>query len=233
LIREELSSRVAAVREKMGEAARRVGRKEGEVRLLAVTKFRPAIEVEAAVSLGLSLFGENRVAEAEEKYTSILGPGGRIELHMIGTLQSNKVRRATELFSCVESVHSARLLAEIAKRSSGSGRRMDVFLELHTGEESKSGFPDLNTLLAAAEASLSLPSVRLRGLMTMAPYVRDEGPIRASFRSLARAARELETRWPELGRIELSMGMSNDFEVAIEEGATIVRIGTALFGERG
>jgi PLP dependent protein len=230
--REEFASRLDAVRERVERASRRAGRDPSSVGLMCVTKTRPLADVEVAASFGLRLFGENRVSEAELKFTSLLSANPDIRLHLIGLLQSNKAKRAVGLFGCVESVHSLGILEEIAKRASAEGRCVEVFLELHTGEESKSGFAGLDPLLRAAEASLSLESVRLRGLMTMAPFIKEAGPVRASFRELKRAACAVEARWPEIGSLELSMGMSNDFELAVEEGSTLIRIGTALFGER-
>ena len=158
---------------------------------------------------------------------------GELELHLIGALQSNKAKKAAELFSCVQSVHSVELARELSKRALAAGRRLDVLLELHTAEETKSGFPDRDALLSACDGLAALEGLEPRGLMTMAPWTSDERAIRASFRTLAAAFREIAAS----GRFErfdtLSMGMTNDYEIAIEEGSTLVRIGTALFGERG
>lgn len=232
--------RVARVREDMARAAERAGRDPAAVTLMGVTKFHPVEAVEAAWNAGIRVFGESRVQEAEEKFVPFLAahPGSRLEL--IGHLQSNKARRAASLFSCVQSVDSVALVTELAKRARAQGQRLDVLLELHTGEESKAGFPDLESLIAGAEAVVrasvagpeGAPALRLRGLMTMAPYTRDEAPIRASFRALRHAFTEVWQRFPSADLDVVSMGMTNDFAIAIEEGSTLVRVGTALFGER-
>ncbi|MCX7025495.1 MAG: YggS family pyridoxal phosphate-dependent enzyme [Spirochaetes bacterium] len=225
-----VKANVEAVRERMAAACVRAGRPIGAVELMAVTKFHPLEAVEAAWYAGVMLFGESRVQEAEAKYPGFLErtPGAR--LHMIGHLQSNKARKVTGLFACVQSVDSVELLLEIERRASAADVHMDALLELHTGEESKCGFPDAASLLDAVKRAGGLESVRIRGLMTMAPYTDDERPIRASFRTLAATflrARDI-VRSPCFD--VLSMGMTNDFEIAIEEGSTLIRIGTAIFG---
>lgn len=202
---------------------------------MAVTKFHPIEAVEAAYAAGARLFGENRVQEAESKFAPFLAshPDARVEL--IGSLQSNKAKKAVALFSSVQSVDSLGLLSELEKRAAAASRRLDILFELHTGEDSKAGFPDLEGLLEAADFLAGLgpdSSLRPRGLMTMAPFTKDEGSIRASFRSLRAAFDALKTRFPFPSFDTLSMGMTNDFEIAVEEGSTLVRIGTAIFGSR-
>jgi pyridoxal phosphate enzyme (YggS family) len=241
-----VADRVARVREGIAEAARRSGRDPAGVALMAVTKFHPLAAVEAAYAAGVRLFGENRVQEAEGKYAeaSRLFPGARVEL--IGSLQSNKAKKACALFDAVQSVDSLDLVRELDKRARSLGRRLDILLELHTGEESKAGFPDLDGLLEACDLVAGLQSgvdatgaprdpaagLALRGLMTMAPYTTDEAPIRASFRKLRSAFDELARRHSFPGFSVLSMGMTNDYLLAVEEGSTLVRIGTAIFGAR-
>jgi len=240
-----VSDNALRIRERIEGAAARAGRAAGSVSFMAVTKFHPLAAVEAAYDAGLRLFGENRVQEAEAKYADIAQrfPGARVEL--IGSLQSNKARKACALFSAVESVDSLSLLGELEKRARAQGKVLDILFELHTGEESKAGFPDRDSLFEACDLLCSLSEERgaagaagaagglsLRGLMTMAPFTKEEAPVRASFRSLKAAFEELRSRYRFPSFDVLSMGMTNDYEIAIEEGSTLVRIGTALFGAR-
>lgn len=247
-----VAERVAELRGRMAAAAARAGREAGTVTLMAVSKFHPSEAALAAFAAGVRVFGESRVQEALAKFGSMAGDvgnpagegvaagaalaaalaRGELELHLIGALQSNKAKKAAGLFSCVESVHSVEIARELSKRALAEGRRLDVLLELHTAEETKSGFPGRDALLAACDELAALEGVRVRGLMTMAPWTSDERPVRASFRALAALHREIAAS----GRFErfdtLSMGMTNDYEIAIEEGSTLVRVGTALFGGR-
>lgn len=224
--------RVEEVRSRIEGAARRSGRRPGDISILGVTKFHPLEAVQAGYDAGIRVFGENRVQEALEKYPVFLARNPDARVHMIGHLQSNKAKKAVDLFHCVESADSLDLLRELDKRAAAGGRRMDILLELHTGEESKSGFPDRASLLEAVEALAGLGNLRCRGLMTMAPYTDNEAAIRASFRSLRSLFEEIAASksFPEFDT--LSMGMSNDFEIAVEEGATLLRLGTVLFGRR-
>jgi pyridoxal phosphate enzyme (YggS family) len=228
------------VLERVEAAAARAGRKPDEVSLMAVSKFHPLEAVEAAYAAGLRLFGESRVQEAEAKFEAFLPAHPEARLELIGQLQSNKAKRAASLFSRIQSVDSESLILELDKRARAAGLRLEILLELHTGEESKSGFPGLEELLRAAELIASLGAggggrtsgIELRGLMTMAPYTQEEAPIRASFRALRGAREELARRFGFASFDVLSMGMSNDFELAVEEGSTLVRVGTAIFGQR-
>lgn len=244
-----VGERAAALLGRVEAAAARAGRRVSEISVMAVTKFHPLEAVEAAYRAGLCLFGESRVQEAEGKFPDFLAAHPDARLEMIGTLQSNKAKRAAALFSRIQSVDSAELLKELDKRARALGLRLEILLELHTGEESKAGFPDLESLFRALElaaalggAAEGLPAgieglsasggIAIRGLMTMAPYTKDEAPIRASFRALASAREAILARFGLPGFDVLSMGMTNDFEAAIEEGSTLVRVGTALFGSR-
>jgi len=227
-----IASRIEAVRSRMAAASARAGRPADAARLLAVTKFNPAEAVLAAYAAGVRIFGENRVQEAEAKFASIEGAVPGAEVHLLGHLQSNKARKAAALFSCVQSVDSEDILVELSRRASERGAPLDVLFELHTGEESKSGFPDADAVFRAIEKAAALPALRPRGLMTMAPYTDDMTIVRASFRTCAAAFDKARARFGLPGFDVLSMGMTNDFEVAIEEGSTIVRIGTAIFGSR-
>ncbi|MCE1206163.1 MAG: YggS family pyridoxal phosphate-dependent enzyme [Spirochaetia bacterium] len=230
-----VQDKVLRVLENIDAALRRSGREPSSVTLLAVTKFHPQEAVLAAYAAGIRAFGENRVQESmlkfDESFKTLI-PGAH--LHLIGTLQSNKINKALGLFDCIQSVDSEELLLSLTRKAAERDRKLEVMLELHTGEASKAGFPDTDTMLHAVESSLKMNSeaVKIKGLMTMAPYTDDIQQIRASFRKLASALKILQTQFGLSDLKELSMGMSNDYEIAVEEGATIVRIGTAIFGER-
>jgi pyridoxal phosphate enzyme (YggS family) len=224
-----VAANLAAVRSRIAEAARRAGRDPSAVRLMAVTKGFPRETVMEALEAGASLFGENRVQEAETKFTDL---AGRCETHLIGHLQTNKAKAAAALFDCVQSIDSLHTAEALDARCGERGRTMDVLLELNTsGEGSKSGFPGRDELAAGLAEVEKLLRLRVRGLMTVGPLTDDEGAIRAAFGRLRSAFEELAAGRP--GFDTLSMGMSSDFQIAIEEGATLVRVGTALFGPRG
>lgn len=216
----DLRINLAVVRERIIRAADRAGRDQAAILLLAVAKRFPASTIREAWDLGLRDFGENYVQELEKKAPELAGLAG-LRFHLIGHLQSNKARKAVELFQVVQTVDSPRL----ARRLEEQGRPLDVMLEVKlSAEQAKAGADPaaLPELIAAVRAC---PNLRLRGLMTMPPWSDDPEVSRPFFRQL----RELAGRY-DLG--ELSMGMSHDLEAAIEEGATCVRVGTALFGKR-
>jgi PLP dependent protein len=224
----DLEANIEAVRQRLQAACARAGREPGSVTLVAITKGQPPEAVCAAAALGLSLFGENKVQEAKAKIP--LCPG-RLRWHMVGHLQTNKCRDAVELFEMVQSVDSLRLAEELNQRAEQAAKRLPVLLEVNAvGEASKFGCrPD--QLLADLSAINALTRLEIQGLMTVPPWTRDPEDVRPVFRQM----RELKGRCESiLGAPlpHLSMGMSGDFEVAIEEGATMVRIGTALFGAR-
>ena len=221
-----------AVRERIAAAASRAGRSADDVSLMGVSKFHDRRAVEAAYAAGIRLFGESRVQEARDKFSSPPEDLPGIELHLIGSLQRNKARQAVELFSCVQSVDRDEIAAELSRRAAAAGRTLDVLLELHTGEESKAGFADRDAAARALELVLASPALRVRGLMTMAPYTEDSAAIRASFRALVSCRAFLAARFPDVELPVLSMGMTNDYEIAVEEGSTLVRVGTAIFGPR-
>lgn len=224
----DISANVFRVREQMAEAAIRSGRDPASVRLVAVTKTFPAETVQAAYDCGLRDFGENRVQEFCQKLPSLRTPGAAF--HLIGHLQSNKVHAAMA-FDWIQTVDSERLARRLSQAALEAQKTISVLIEVKLGEEAeKSGIPE--TELAQLISALApLPGLELRGLMTMPPYSDDPEGARPYFRRL----RELRDQLRESGYAnvrELSMGMTHDFPVAIEEGATIVRIGTALFGPR-
>ena len=211
------------------EACRRSGRDRSEVTLIAVSKTKPVSMLREAYDLGIRTFGENKVQELTDKYEVLPHD---IEWHLIGHLQSNKADRAVELADCIHSVDSVKLLNKIAAAAEKRGKVQDLLLEVNvSGEESKFGLSGYDALREAAEHALGLTAVRLLGLMTMAPLDAEKSVLHATFGGLRnfrdRLEQEFSVRLPEL-----SMGMSSDYPEAIAEGATIVRIGTAIFGGR-
>ncbi|MBO6177352.1 MAG: YggS family pyridoxal phosphate-dependent enzyme [Treponema sp.] len=204
------------------------------VELCAVSKFHPAEDVEAALKAGQVLFGENRVQEAVEKFGLINRDSKRARLHIIGSLQSNKVRKAVLAADCIQSVDRTELVELIEKECNRINKTIQIFFELHTGEDSKSGFSSEEEILALCSrfSAGEFPHVIPAGLMTMAPFTDDESRIRKSFSTLRLLREKINSLYPELPVKELSMGMSGDYKIAVEEGSTIVRIGTAIFGER-
>jgi pyridoxal phosphate enzyme (YggS family) len=223
---ETIQERFSGVRDRIAKAARRAGRNPGEVELVAVSKKQPAELIREAVDAGQLLFGENRVQEAMVKISSL---PGSLRWHLVGHLQSNKIRKALPLFELIQSVDSAELAGEIDRIAGETGLFPRVLLEVNvSGEGSKHGFRpeqlerDLETLLA-------LPRLQVEGFMTMAPLAPEAEAARPFFAGL----RELRDRMAARAGIPfgiLSMGMSGDFEVAVEEGATLVRVGSAIFG---
>jgi PLP dependent protein len=231
---EPRAERLARIRGRMEAALDRSGREPGSVRLLAVTKGFPAATIREALALGLSEIAENRVQEAERKLGELRreSPGASARWHLVGHLQSNKAKKAVELFDEIHSVDSAELAEELARRAAAAGRAPNCYVEVNTsGDASKYGVaPEgARDLLRRVRA---LDPLRLEGLMTIGPLHGGPEGARASFRMLARIRDEAREEGIFGGPGGLSMGMSDDFEIAIEEGATIVRIGTALFGER-
>lgn len=241
-----LLEQVAQIQQRISQAAQRSQRDPASVRLIAVTKTHPMLRINAVLAAGIHDVGENRVQEAEEKI-ALQTPEALAQTrwHLIGHLQRNKARRAAKLFSLIHSIDSVKL-AEILNRivdeeASVIPQPLPILLQVNvSGERSKDGFelaggvhnPAWLDFVADVRAIAALPLIDLRGLMTIAPYSDDvEGVVRPCFRALRELRDQLEQRL-DRPLPELSMGMSGDFEVAIEEGSTIVRVGTALFGAR-
>lgn len=229
-----IAENLKVIKQKIKEAEKRAGREEGSVKLMAVSKFHPSEDVISAIGAGQFLFGENRVQEAFEKFPPIIEAHPEVELHMIGVLQSNKVKNAVKVASCIESVDRLSLLDEIEKQCSKIDKKIKVLFEFHTGEESKSGFETEEELEQALTAITEgkYPHVIPAGFMTMAPFTDDKERVRQSFIMLRELSKRMKEKYPQFEMNELSMGMSGDFEIAIEEGSTLVRVGTAIFGER-
>ena len=226
----QIADNLAKVRERVALAAERSGRGSQSVRLMAVSKTQPVDRVEEAYRAGARLFGENRIGEAGEKFSDFHDD---VELHMIGHLQRNKAARAVGLVSCVQSIDKAETAAALESRLEAVESTMEILLEVNTsGESSKSGLRDEEELYRALEAILEMPRLRPRGLMTIATLTDKTSEVRRCFRALASMGERAARRFGLESFDELSMGMTGDFEIAIEEGSTLVRVGTAIFGQR-
>ena len=229
----EIAANLADVRTRIGAAAERSGRRLDDVLLVAVSKTHPIEDIVAAMAAGQRDFGENRL---EELWTKVEQARSlhldAIRWHMIGNIQSRKTRDAVGPFVLIHSIDRAKIAARLSRDAEAAGNVMRVLVEVNvSGEASKHGFtPD--ELLAQAGELLALPGIDVAGLMTMAPFEAEPEATRPVFRALRSLRERLADAYPAGDWNELSMGMTNDFEVAIEEGATIVRIGSAIFGSR-
>jgi len=229
-LQELLATNIAQVRSRIREAAERAGRQPNEITLVAVSKTKPVEMVEIAFRLGVTDFGENRVQEALPKLTAFHPQG--LRWHMIGHLQSNKAGKVVGVFDCVQSVDSLQLARLLNRHATQRNIRLPVLLEVNvSGEESKEGMApaELHTL---ARQIVALPHLDVQGLMTIAPLVENAEEVRPVFRALRKLRDQLRDEIPDGAWQHLSMGMTDDYRIAIEEGATIVRIGRAIFGER-
>ena len=229
-----ISENLKSIQNKIRQAEKRAFRAENSVALVAVSKFHPAESVIEAIKAGQFLFGENRVQEAAAKFDEIRAVGYQPNLHIIGSLQRNKVKEAVRIATCIESVDRIELIEEIEKQAAKINKTIEILFEIHTGEDSKAGFTSEEELEKAIKlcSQGAFPHICPRGFMTMAPFTSDTSLIRKSFVTLRNLRDKFQQDYPSLKLSELSMGMSGDYEIAIEEGATIVRIGTAIFGER-
>ncbi len=224
----QVAGNITVVRGSIGQAARRAGRDPKEITLVAVSKTFPAEAVTAAVEAGMKDIGESRVQEGLDKIDAL----GRIATwHLIGHLQSNKARKAVEYFDIIQSVDSMRIAREISKHAVRLDRTIPSLIEMNSsGEESKFGFPPDETAAAAAEIA-GLPGIELRGLMTIGPWTTNRECIKKAFDFTRETFEILRTELGDSISV-LSMGMSSDYELAIECGSTMVRVGTAIFGAR-
>ena len=224
-----IAANVERLHERMARAAGRAGRRADEITLVAVSKSFPAQAIRAAYEAGVRQFGESRVQEWESKQPKLVALDAT--WHLIGHLQSNKARRAVHLFDRADSVDSLALSQKLDSAAANEGKRLPILIEVHLGDEAtKSGVAE-SDLVSLAEAAVALPHLELRGLMAIPPYIADPESLRPYFRRLRELHVGLSSTLKRPLSV-LSMGMSHDFEVAIEEGATEIRVGTALFGER-
>jgi PLP dependent protein len=244
-----ITENIARIRERINAAAKRAGRNPDSVSLMAVSKTMPADRIREAFEAGQRLFGENRVQEFAEKFTELSAASPspaaaavcnvfdieKTEFHLIGHLQSNKAGKAVELFQAVDSVDSLKLAERLNTAAEKAGKTLSVLIEINIGgEEAKSGLaPESTEIAAILSAAPKLKSLQIRGLMTVPPFSDDSEGARPYFRKLRELRDKLSER--DIAGVELrelSMGMSHDFEVAVEEGSTCVRVGTAIFGAR-
>src|SRR5579872_342954 len=230
-----IDQNVARIRERVASAARRVGRNPDDITLMAVSKTHPPELIREAYGAGLRVFGENRVQELSGKAAALVDLKDAT-WHLIGHLQSNKAARAAELFDAIDSVDSLKLAEKLNSSARERGKVLEVLIEINIGgEAAKSGLsPDSQELENILNAAPRLDHLEVRGLMTIPPFTENSEDARPYFRQLRELRDEIGSRnWPAVSMDVLSMGMSHDFEIAIEEGSTCVRVGTAIFGERG
>ena len=227
----DIRANVKRVKERVAEAALRAGRDPSEITIVAVSKNFPVEAIEEAIEAGITDIGENRVQEAEAKFNRI---GRVVRWHMVGHLQRNKVKKALNIFDLIHSVDSVRLLEELEKRAAQRGEVVEVLVQVNTsGEETKFGLKP-EEVEGFMEIAAQKEHVRVLGLMTIGPLVDDPEKARPCFAMLREIKERIEgMKLPNVEMRHLSMGMTNDFEVAIEEGADMVRIGRAIFGPRG
>jgi len=229
-----VAENIAGVRERIDQAARRAGRNPEEITLMAVSKTFPPQPIREAYKAGLRVFGENRVQEFTGKSDALRDLAGA-EWHLIGHLQSNKANKAAELFSAVDSIDSVKLAEKLNAAAERLGKTLSVLIEVNVGgEEAKSGIdPQSHELDAILESASQFHNLNVRGLMTIPPFTDDPEGARPYFRQLRELRDRISARsLPHIEMAILSMGMSHDFEIAIAEGSTCVRVGTGIFGER-
>lgn len=219
---DEIRTNVSALEARIAAACARAGRARADVRLVAVTKTFPASDVDHAIAAGMTDVGENKVQEARDKRPSV---SGSARWHLIGHLQSNKAKDAVRLFDVIQTIDSVELAERVARFAESEGKRQEVLVQVNVGEEEQKNGAEIADIPSLVRRVSALPSLHLSGLMAIPPFLEAEA-MRPYFRRL-RALRD------DLGLPELSMGMTDDFEVAIEEGATMIRVGRAIFGARG
>jgi len=234
-----IADSIARVEEQIAAACRRAMRPRDSVQLMAVSKTHPAADIAEAFACGIRLFGENRVQEFAAKQSALQAAGmssdaGPASFHLIGPLQSNKATRAAQIFDAVDAVDSLRLAQRLDEACAAAGKRLPILIEIKlSAEASKHGLaPGAEELHPLLERLPNLKNLKFRGLMTIPPYADDLEQARPYFRRLRELRDSLAQQYPALQFDELSMGMSHDFSVAIEEGSTLVRIGAAIFGAR-
>jgi hypothetical protein len=228
---QEIARNIQKITEEIDKICSRCGRQLSEVRIMGVTKTRSREEVTAAYQAGLRLFGENKIQEAKGKYSKPLPDDA--ELHFIGHLQRNKAKEVPGFYTMIQSVDSLRLISELEKRCTQADIDLPVLLEYNvSGEKTKFGFQSPDDLLKGAETVMETSRLNLRGLMTVGIFTEDEHAVRKGFRLLRKQFISLQEKYSKAQIDTLSMGMSSDYQTAIEEGSNLVRIGTAIFGPR-
>ena len=225
-----IAANIAAIRERIANACQRAGRDPGQVKLIAVSKVKPAEQIDEAYRAGQQLFGESYVQEFRDKADLVKAP---VTWHFIGGLQSNKVKYLRGRVAMIHSVDRLSLAEEIDRQWAKINARADILLQVNIGDESSKAGCAVSDLETFAEQAAELPNLKVQGLMCLPPHCDDPEQVRPYFKELRRLSEHLAAKnLPGVEMNELSMGMSGDFEVAVEEGATLVRIGTAIFGAR-
>ncbi len=225
-----IEKNILQIKENIGNALKKSGREGDEVQLIAVTKTVDINRINEAIEAGITSIGENRTNEIEEKYNLI---GSKVDFHMIGHLQTNKVKNIIGKTKLIHSLDRISLAKELDKRSKRNNIVTDVLLQVNVAEEESKFGLKVDEVLYFIEDILELTNIRVRGLMTIAPYTEDRSYLRNVFRSLYKLSEDIKTRnYEGLSMDYLSMGMSNDYEIAIEEGSNMVRVGSSIFGKR-
>lgn len=227
---QQIGHNLERLRQSIEDACRSAGRRSEDITLVAVTKTFPAEAIEQAIACGVAIIGENRVQEAMGKYPLI---GAKVQWHLIGHLQSNKAKKAVEIFSLIHSIDSVDLAREVGRRALQIGKEQEILLEVNTsGEPQKYGF-GADEVIEALEVIKDIQGIKILGLMTVGPLTGAAEKIRESFKLLKRLFDELKAQAiPNIEMKHLSMGMSGDYRMAIEEGSTMIRVGSAIFGSR-
>ena len=225
-----IAENLSRIKERMAEAAMRSGRTPDSVKLVGVTKTVDVDRIKEAVSAGLQILGENYVQEARDKIKEV---GGEVSWHFVGRLQTNKAKYAVKLFDMIQTVDSFKLAKELDRRAQPLGRKIPIIIQVNLASEVSKGGVEPSECISLIKQISELANLQIRGLMTMPPFFDQPERARPYFVQLRELSQEIaRTQLPRVEMNELSMGMSGDFETAIEEGATLIRVGTAIFGER-
>ncbi|MBN1797482.1 MAG: YggS family pyridoxal phosphate-dependent enzyme [Spirochaetales bacterium] len=230
LSKEVIEKNYLSIKHHVEEAAVKSGRSIEDIQIMAVTKGFPLSFVELSVQAGISLFGENRVLEADQKYSHLLG---QVELHLIGHLQRNKAKKAVSLFRCIQSIDKLETAEVLNKYAQSQGKKINILIQVNTSlEETKYGYTDTDKLYREMEILQNFSQLHVTGFMTIAALTKDEKKLRTCFIQLRKLFNNIKERFSLPQCNVLSMGMSNDYIIAVEEGSNLVRIGTALYGTR-
>ncbi len=227
-----MKNRIARIQERIAQAAVDAGRRPETVKLVAVSKTKPATSIQAAIDAGLSVFGENYIQEARGKFNALAA--ANIQWHFIGHLQSNKAKYAVRIFDLIHSVDSVKLAREIDKQAGKIGKQQPILVQVNVAREASKSGAFREDAVQLVETISTMENLSLGGLMTLPPFFNSPEKVRPYFKELRELGEHIRgLKIPGIAMDELSMGMTGDFEAAVAEGATLVRIGTALFGDRG
>ena len=229
-----IKENVLKVQSQIQDACRQAGRSPNEITLVAVTKYAPLEAIQEAIDCGIANIAENRVQEAEKKFPPLLVKNPQVRSHIIGHLQTNKAKDAIKVCSLIQSVDSLKLANEIEKQAAKLGKDVEILVQFNTAEEEQKFGAGSDEALMLIEGVSQLKHIHIKGLMCMAPYTEDQGIIRKTFVDLRNIRDQIRTRFtghPQVQTEILSFGMSGDYKIAIEEGSTMVRVGSAIFKE--